>query len=207
MRATATKLDISMWWIVVLVALGPVSAMTVQIAIKPMRADLVDGRCNATLVPVTKTNQTVLHVVEQINQKAPDEKQATWLALCHYNNLTTWQQCFRPSVPLWWGCYDVASVNNRMHQLSLASTITKALSAERIAKEAKTCGGKVTWHDSAAGPHIQLCNHVRWRRSCNHPRKPQTHRLAFTTTWSTSATRASNSAHSAGAAATPTCSS
>lgn len=90
-----SKLDIPMMlpMLVLLFVVGRASPakVTIQISIKGTRADVLQS-CKATLVPVTKTNQTVLHVVEQINKKAPDEKQATWLALCHYNNLTTWQQ-------------------------------------------------------------------------------------------------------------------
>lgn len=203
------KLDIRMVCcsIIVLVAVPGVSPVKLQITIQAMRADVLDG-CNTTLVPVTKVNQTVLHVVEQINQKAPEEKQATWLALCHYNNLTTWQKCFRPPVPIWWGCYDIKSVNNRMEQLALASAITQQLATKRVENEAKTCGGKVKWNGSAAGPHVQLCNHVRVQHGdIANEWSPHQRRSTFTTRWSTSRPRASSTARSAGAAAAPTCSS
>lgn len=118
--------------------------------------------CKATLVPVTRANQTVLDVVDYIYNEAPEETQATWLALCHYNNLTTWERCVRrPPVPIWWGCYNLESVNNRKMQLAIARGIMAEMSDKRVTAEAKKCRDEVMWKTSGVGPHVELCNHVR----------------------------------------------
>ncbi len=126
-------------------------------------------KCRAVLVPVTRANQSVLDVIDYIYQEAPSVTQALWLALCHYNNLTTWERCVhRPPVPIWWGCYDLNSVNNRKQQLAIARGVVGEMSGKRIAAEAKKCrkGGEVMFDNSPTGAHVALCDDVRVEQWC-----------------------------------------